>query len=55
MTHYLSWRSLPCPRDVAMVGRVLERGGLEMAVSIRQLHPLFVGEVGGIDLRQPLS
>jgi alpha-ketoglutarate-dependent 2,4-dichlorophenoxyacetate dioxygenase len=26
-----------------------------MAVSIRQLHPVFVGEVGGIDLRQPLS
>jgi alpha-ketoglutarate-dependent 2,4-dichlorophenoxyacetate dioxygenase len=26
-----------------------------MTVSIRQLHPLFVGEVGGVDLRQPLS
>jgi alpha-ketoglutarate-dependent 2,4-dichlorophenoxyacetate dioxygenase len=26
-----------------------------MTVRIRQLHPLFVGEVGGIDLRQPLD
>jgi alpha-ketoglutarate-dependent 2,4-dichlorophenoxyacetate dioxygenase len=26
-----------------------------MTVSIRQLHPLFVGEVGGVDLRQPLD
>ena len=26
-----------------------------MTVSIRQLHPLFVGEVEGVDLRQPLS
>jgi alpha-ketoglutarate-dependent 2,4-dichlorophenoxyacetate dioxygenase len=26
-----------------------------MTVRIRQLHPLFVGEVEGVDLRQPLS
>ena len=26
-----------------------------MAVTIRQIHPLFVGEVDGVDLRQPLS
>jgi len=26
-----------------------------MAVSIRQVHPVFVGEVSGVDLRQPLS
>jgi alpha-ketoglutarate-dependent 2,4-dichlorophenoxyacetate dioxygenase len=26
-----------------------------MTISIRPLHPVFVGEVGGIDLRQPLS
>jgi len=26
-----------------------------MSVSIRQLHPLFVGEVSGVDLRLPLS
>ncbi len=26
-----------------------------MAVSIRQSHPVFVGEVSGVDLRQPLS
>ena len=26
-----------------------------MTVEIRQLHPLFVGEVGGVDLRRPLE
>ena len=26
-----------------------------MAISIRQIHPIFVGEVGGVDLRRPLS
>src|SRR5580700_10593778 len=26
-----------------------------MAISIRQLHPVFAGEVSGIDLRQPLT
>jgi alpha-ketoglutarate-dependent 2,4-dichlorophenoxyacetate dioxygenase len=26
-----------------------------MAISIRQIHPVFVGEVSGIDLREPLS
>ena len=26
-----------------------------MAIAIRQLHPHFVGEVSGIDLRQPLT
>jgi alpha-ketoglutarate-dependent 2,4-dichlorophenoxyacetate dioxygenase len=26
-----------------------------MAVSIRQIHPVFVGEVNGVDLRRPLS
>src|SRR6202011_4837333 len=26
-----------------------------MGVSIRQIHPVFVGEVSGVDLRQPLS
>ena len=26
-----------------------------MAVSIRQIHPVFAGEVSGVDLRQPLS
>jgi alpha-ketoglutarate-dependent 2,4-dichlorophenoxyacetate dioxygenase len=26
-----------------------------MAVCIRQTHPVFVGEVSGVDLRQPLS
>ena len=26
-----------------------------MAISIRQIHPVFVGEVSGVDLRQPLT
>ncbi|MBS0532159.1 MAG: TauD/TfdA family dioxygenase, partial [Proteobacteria bacterium] len=26
-----------------------------MALSVRKLHPHFVGEVSGIDLRQPLT
>jgi alpha-ketoglutarate-dependent 2,4-dichlorophenoxyacetate dioxygenase len=26
-----------------------------MAISIRQIHPVFAGEVSGVDLRQPLS
>jgi alpha-ketoglutarate-dependent 2,4-dichlorophenoxyacetate dioxygenase len=26
-----------------------------MAVTVKQLHPLFVGEVSGVDLRQPLN
>ncbi len=26
-----------------------------MTISIRQIHPVFVGEVSGVDLRQPLS
>src|SRR5580700_201755 len=26
-----------------------------MALSIRQIHPVFAGEVSGVDLRQPLS
>jgi alpha-ketoglutarate-dependent 2,4-dichlorophenoxyacetate dioxygenase len=26
-----------------------------MSVSIRQIHPVFVGEVTGVDLAQPLS
>ena len=26
-----------------------------MAVSIRQIHPVFIGEVSGVDLRQPLT
>ena len=26
-----------------------------MAVSIRQIHPVFVGEVSGVDRRRPLS
>ena len=26
-----------------------------MAISIRQIHPVFVGEVSGVDLRRPLS
>ena len=26
-----------------------------MGISIRQIHPVFVGEVSGVDLRQPLS
>ncbi|KIZ34009.1 MULTISPECIES: TauD/TfdA family dioxygenase [Rhodopseudomonas] len=26
-----------------------------MAIAIRKLHPLFVGEVSGVDLRQPIS
>ena len=26
-----------------------------MTVSVRQLHPLFVGEVGGVDLRRPMT
>ncbi|NVN88199.1 MAG: TauD/TfdA family dioxygenase [Rhodopseudomonas sp.] len=26
-----------------------------MAISIRKLHPLFVGEISGVDLRQPIS
>src|SRR5438105_1254805 len=31
------------------------RGLAAMAVSIRQIHPVFVGEVSGLDLRRPLS
>jgi alpha-ketoglutarate-dependent 2,4-dichlorophenoxyacetate dioxygenase len=26
-----------------------------MAIAIRQIHPVFVGEVNGVDLRQPLT
>jgi alpha-ketoglutarate-dependent 2,4-dichlorophenoxyacetate dioxygenase len=26
-----------------------------MAISIRQIHPVFAGEVSGVDLRQPLT
>ena len=26
-----------------------------MAITVRQLHPLFVGEIGNVDLRQPLD
>ena len=26
-----------------------------MTITIRQLHPHFVGEVSGVDLRKPLS
>ena len=26
-----------------------------MTVTIRQIHPVFVGEVAGVDLRKPLS
>ena len=26
-----------------------------MTISIRQIHPVFVGEVEGVDLRRPLS
>src|SRR5271155_982574 len=26
-----------------------------MGISIRQIHPVFVGEVSGVDLRRPLS
>ena len=26
-----------------------------MAISVTQLHPVFVGEVSGVDLRQPLD
>jgi alpha-ketoglutarate-dependent 2,4-dichlorophenoxyacetate dioxygenase len=26
-----------------------------MAISVRQLHPLFVGEIAGVDLREPLD
>lgn len=25
-----------------------------MAITVRQIHPVFVGEVGGLDLRTPL-
>src|SRR5918994_2667470 len=38
-----------------MIARVFEGGGFEMTVSIRSLHPDFVGEVSGVDLRQPLG
>jgi alpha-ketoglutarate-dependent 2,4-dichlorophenoxyacetate dioxygenase len=34
---------------------ILERRLTGMPVSIRQLHPVFVGEVAGIDCRRPLS
>src|SRR3984893_9482443 len=37
------------PREVS------KRGAIGMPVSIRQLHPVFVGEVSGIDCRKPLS
>jgi hypothetical protein len=26
-----------------------------MAISVKQLHPVFVGEVGGVDLREALG
>src|SRR5690348_3546710 len=32
----------------------IEREGA-MAVAIRQIHPVFVGEVSGVDLRRPLA
>jgi alpha-ketoglutarate-dependent 2,4-dichlorophenoxyacetate dioxygenase len=32
-----------------------DREGFAMAITIRQLHPLFVGEVDGIDLCRPLD
>ena len=31
------------------------RGGRRMTVAFRQLHPVFAGEVSGVDLRQPLE
>src|SRR5438309_398532 len=60
-------RVFPCSREAARLRR--KRGqafGLtalrvkfeeakSMPVAIRQLHPVFVGEVAGIDCRRPLS
>src|SRR5690348_5325194 len=33
----------------------IPRGGPRMSVSIRQIHPVFVGEVSGVDVARPLS
>src|SRR5882757_3364630 len=57
---------MPCFVDIAMSGsslfRQMERdkppAALRrnaMTVTIRQLHPHFVGEVSGVDLRKPLT
>src|SRR5262245_4164337 len=35
--------------------RMEDQGSLHMTITVRQLHPLFVGEVGSIDISQPLS
>ena len=40
----ISWPPHPVPRSVKT-----------MSVSIRQIHPVFVGEVSGIDIARPLS
>src|SRR5688500_1080435 len=51
-------RGKPSPA-ISQGGRLRARGpaspveALDMTISIRQLHPLFVGEVEGIDLRRP--
>src|SRR5690348_3112662 len=49
----LSYRLSVWPRDRA--NEILQRGVIDMPISIHQLHPVFVGEVAGIDCRSPLS
>src|SRR5690242_12505429 len=45
-----SWKS----RD-RRVHPLAPEGLIRMGASIRQLHPLFVGEISGVDVRQPLD
>ena len=56
---------MPCSVDFAMSGSSFSANGAgkppaafwrnAMTVTIRQLHPHFVGEVSGVDLRKPLT
>jgi alpha-ketoglutarate-dependent 2,4-dichlorophenoxyacetate dioxygenase len=40
------------PDKIVMIREI---GRIAMAVSIRQLHDIFVGEVSGVDISKPLS
>jgi alpha-ketoglutarate-dependent 2,4-dichlorophenoxyacetate dioxygenase len=40
---------------VIVAAAAVIQGGFEMTIRIRQIHPVFVGEVDGVDLRLPLT
>src|SRR5690242_341612 len=45
---------LPPPLADGTLAPSQHTGPPGMAVTVRQLHPLFVGEIGGVDLRKPM-